>query len=109
MDAATKNYISQNTSDEETRILMVIAVYDKAGKMFTNMRTAVNDLMAKRTLQMEISKAPNGVIMRYPKDFAVYVIGAWDIVSGELIGSPEPKLMVEMSDLLNVNDKGDQI
>lgn len=65
-------------------MLGVYTIYDRKGEMFLGLMTHANDAVASRSLRLEFEQKPLTPIVRFPDDYDLFCIGAYDEQSGQI-------------------------
>lgn len=73
-------------------ILQIIAVLDQKAHTFANPFFVAHEDLAKRSFQ-EAAKSPGNMINKYPADFTLYHLGAFDDASARFDLFPQPRLL----------------
>lgn len=79
--------------------MICVAIMDKKMGRFERPFFVTHSHEAVRAIQQHINKGSEVGFVQYPEDFAVYILGHVDTVSGEFEDGSRPEFLVEVSAL----------
>lgn len=81
-------------------------VFDRKGGEFGPLVTFISELSCLRFYTTEVREG-NGLLSRFPQDFAIYYVGDWDVHKGVITANPAPVHIVECVNLLAKGEGND--
>lgn len=78
--------------------LKLCSVFDSASQTFGSPICVVHAGLAMRSFMTEM-RSPESAWSKYPGDFALYEVGAFDDVTGLLIPLDKPRVLLQGSDV----------
>lgn len=65
-------------------MLGIYTIYDRKGEAYMGLMTYSNDSVASRSLRLEFEQKPLQPIVKFPDDYDLFCLGAYDEHSGEI-------------------------
>lgn len=82
-------------------MMKLYAVRDVKADSFTALHPCANDAIARRSF-MEAALDPRSELAKYPEDYQLYCVGAWEPNSGELTSEKTPKFICTAFEVIQV-------
>ena len=79
------------------------SIYDKTAKRFAMPFPAASKAGAIRQVALETQNKKDSVLVKYAKDFALYLVEEFDIETGKFANYKEPVFVMEMQDIVNAD------
>jgi len=89
---------------ERMSIMFLFSLLDRKANSFLKPVPVGSEAEGIRSIQMSLDQ-PEGLLSRFPEDFAVYEVGFFDIRSGEVTPTKPPRHVVNVSALVKVGGK----
>lgn len=65
-------------------MLGIYTIYDRKTETYMGLMTHANDQVACRSLRLEFEQKPLTPIVRFPDDYDLFCLGAYDETSGQI-------------------------
>lgn len=81
-------------------IMQLYSVYDKKTSVYAPPFVANNAEQAQRDLAYNLTRGGENMIVRFPDDYQLVHVGAWNDSVGNLEANPSPQTVVEVAAIL---------
>lgn len=78
----------------------LFAIYDKENGVYVNPQFQDTRISIMRGLMIHLSQQPESALAQFPESFAVYYLGDYDEVTGNIKCCPTPAFVEEISNLM---------
>lgn len=92
--------MAQKVEVQKAKVLQIYGVYDKVSKEFAYPTCIINEDSALRSLRLEMQKE-NCPFRHCPDDFQLFHLGVYDVNSGIITTPSMPRLVIELSKLID--------
>lgn len=89
--------LNKPNASEARRTRGLYAIFDRRKMAYLSIMEKQNNALALRDFEI-ITNSKEGIISKYPEDFALYKVGKFDEENGELIN--ENMLVIEANEVL---------